>query len=259
MSARRRARCGRAASARRESARCPSRAGRRRPRRCRRTCRAARRRARAPSPREAITSAAAPSLIPDALPAVTVPPARNAGFSDASFSSVVSGRGCSSRTTSPTGTSSSSKRPASAAAAQRCCDCERERVLLLARDAPAVGDVLAGLAHRLEREELRQLRVDEAPAERRVVERAVAARERRLRLRHDERRAASSTRRRPRRRGRRRRATTAWQADDDGCEAGGAEPVHGHARDASRAARRAARPSARRCGCPRRPGSPQPK
>ena len=71
---------------------------------------------------DAITSAAAPSLIPDAFPAVTVPPARNAGFSVASFSSVVSGRGCSSRTMSPTETSSSSKRPASAAAAQRCCD-----------------------------------------------------------------------------------------------------------------------------------------
>ena len=52
---------------------------------------------------EAITSAAAPSLMPAALPAVTVPPARNAGFSAPSFSSDVSGRGCSSRTTSPTG------------------------------------------------------------------------------------------------------------------------------------------------------------
>ena len=46
---------------------------------------------------DAITSAAAPSLMPDELPAVTVPPLRNAGFSAASFSSVVSGRGCSSR------------------------------------------------------------------------------------------------------------------------------------------------------------------
>ena len=31
---------------------------------------------------------------------------------------------------------------------------QRERVLILARDAPALGDVLAGLAHRLEREQL---------------------------------------------------------------------------------------------------------
>src|SRR5207248_1551022 len=68
---------------------------------------------------EAITSAAAPSLIPEELPAVTVPPSRKAGLSAASFSAVVSGRGCSSRVTSPTGTSSSAKRPASSAAAQR--------------------------------------------------------------------------------------------------------------------------------------------
>ena len=71
---------------------------------------------------EAITSAAAPSLIPDALPAVTVPPSRKAGCSVASFSSDVSGRGCSSRVASPTGTSSSAKRPAASAAAQRCCE-----------------------------------------------------------------------------------------------------------------------------------------
>ena len=45
----------------------------------------------------AITSAAAPSLTPLALPAVTVPPSRNTGLSAASFSAVVSGRGCSSR------------------------------------------------------------------------------------------------------------------------------------------------------------------
>ena len=51
----------------------------------------------------AITSAAAPSLIPLEFPAVTVPPSRNAGFSAASFSAFVSGRGCSSRVTSPIG------------------------------------------------------------------------------------------------------------------------------------------------------------
>ena len=44
-------------------------------------------------------------LTPLALPAVTVPPARKAGFSVPSFSSDVSGRGCSSSVTSPTGTS----------------------------------------------------------------------------------------------------------------------------------------------------------
>src|SRR5436190_7736291 len=71
---------------------------------------------------DAITSAAAPSLIPEEFPAVTVPLSRNAGFSAESLSRSVSGRGCSSRSTSPTATSSSAKRPASAASAQRCCD-----------------------------------------------------------------------------------------------------------------------------------------
>jgi hypothetical protein len=71
---------------------------------------------------EATTSAAAPSLMPDALPAVTVPSRRKAGFSVASLSALASGRGCSSRETPSTGTSSSSKRPASAAAAHRCCE-----------------------------------------------------------------------------------------------------------------------------------------
>ena len=54
----------------------------------RRTRRAARCRAHAPSPRSRCTSAAAPSLMPLAFPAVTVPSARNAGFSPASASRV---------------------------------------------------------------------------------------------------------------------------------------------------------------------------
>src|SRR5438552_1102200 len=54
---------------------------------------------------------------------------------------------------------------------------EREGVLVLARDTPALGDVLTGLTHRLGREHLRELRIRETPAERRVVERAVAARQ----------------------------------------------------------------------------------
>ena len=76
---------------------------------------------------ETTTSADAPSLMPLALPAVTVPLATNAGFSAASFSSVVSGRGCSSRSTScllpaaavSTATSSSSNAPSAAAQAAR--------------------------------------------------------------------------------------------------------------------------------------------
>src|SRR5437868_12259199 len=62
---------------------------------------------------------------------------------------------------------------------------ESERVLLLARDAPALGDVLAGLAHRLEAEAISDPGIREAPAERRLVHRPVAV----LRLRRDERRA----------------------------------------------------------------------
>ncbi len=45
------------------------------------------------------SAAAAPSLTPEALPAVTVPSARTIGFSFASASSVVSARGCSSLST----------------------------------------------------------------------------------------------------------------------------------------------------------------
>ena len=54
---------------------------------------------RAPPASEATMSAAAPSLMPDALPAVIVPSARVIGTSRASASSVVSGRGCSSAVT----------------------------------------------------------------------------------------------------------------------------------------------------------------
>ena len=75
------------------------------------------------------SSAAAPSLIPDELPAVTVPPARNAGRRPARPSSVVSGLGCSSASTTTgaprgrgtvTGTISSANRPSRCAAAARC-------------------------------------------------------------------------------------------------------------------------------------------
>jgi hypothetical protein len=93
----------------------------------------------APRPRarssEAITSAAAPSLIPLEFPAVTVPLSRKAGRRLASFSAEVSGRGCSSRVTSPTATSSSANRPASSAAAQRCWDC-RPNASCSSRETP---------------------------------------------------------------------------------------------------------------------------
>ena len=75
----------------------------------------------------ATTRAAAPSLIPLALPAVTVPSALKAGLRRANDSAVVPGRGCSSVSTrvvpffpaTSTGTISSSKAPASIAAAAR--------------------------------------------------------------------------------------------------------------------------------------------
>src|SRR5213076_123597 len=142
---------------------------------------------------DAITSAAAPSSIPDALPAVTVPPSRNAGFSPPPLR------------------------------------LERERVLVLPRHAPTLGDVLPRLAHRLGREELDELRIREAPAERRVVDRAVAALERLLGLRRHERCAAH-------------RLLAARDEEiavtrdhgmagaDDGREPGGAQTVDGHAR-----------------------------
>ena len=72
--------------------------------------------------------AAAPSLTPEALPAVTVLPSPLTGLSLARASAVVSARGCSSVsiTVSPflplitTGTISSAKKPACCAAAVRC-------------------------------------------------------------------------------------------------------------------------------------------
>ena len=103
-----------------------------------------------------------------------------------------------------------------------------EGVLVLPRHAEALGDVLAGLAHRLGREQLLELRVCETPAERRVVERTIAARERLLGLRRHERRAAH-------------RLLAARDEEiavardhgmaraDDGGETGGAEPIDGHA------------------------------
>ena len=73
------------------------------------------------------TTAAAPSLSGQALPAVISPSGRNTGFSSASFSAVVPARGPSSRLTtvpsgSVTGTISRSKNPFSTLATARCCD-----------------------------------------------------------------------------------------------------------------------------------------
>src|SRR4030095_2387545 len=53
---------------------------------------------------------------------------------------------------------------------------ERERVLLLAREAVSLCDVLAGLVPRLERELILEPQVRKAPTERRVPDGQVAAR-----------------------------------------------------------------------------------
>src|SRR6185437_8296038 len=75
--------------------------------------------------------AAAPSLMPEALPAVMVPGLRTIGLSFAKSSSVVPGRRCSSLSTAIgpalppgdcTGTISSAKNPAACAFAARCCE-----------------------------------------------------------------------------------------------------------------------------------------
>ena len=80
---------------------------------------------------DASNSAAAPSLTPDALPAVTVMPSPLTPLRAASCSGLVLGRGCSSVSTitgSPrrcgiiTGVISSANFAAACAAAQRCCD-----------------------------------------------------------------------------------------------------------------------------------------
>ena len=126
---------------------------------------------------------AAPSLRVEALPAVTVPPSRKTGRSFASFSSEASGRGPSSastRTVSRPRGPRSGRSPRPAARLGRgdgaLVAAQREGVLVVAADAVALGDVLAGLAHRLGRDaELGHPRVDHPPAEGRVVHRLRAA------------------------------------------------------------------------------------
>ena len=92
-----------------------------------------------------------------------MPPSRNAGFSVASFSSVVSARGPSSWLDDAPpapffcGISTGDQLVGEAARLLRrdrlSVRVEGELVLLLARDAPLLRDVLRGLAHLLEREQ----------------------------------------------------------------------------------------------------------
>ena len=99
------------------------------------------------------STAAAPSLSGQALPAVTVPSGLNAGLSSASFSTVVPGRGPSSWVTSVPSSSVTGDDLAVEVARVAGGDGAllRDRgplVLRLARDVAAVGDVLGGQAHR---------------------------------------------------------------------------------------------------------------
>src|SRR6266850_1237653 len=109
-----------------------------------------------PHPLDPMTSAAAPSLIPEALPAVTTPPS-NRGLSFASWSSVASRRGCSSRLiVSPAASFflagkvmawiSPWKNPSFSARAYFCCDaranssaCSRAMPKSLATLSPVCG------------------------------------------------------------------------------------------------------------------------
>ena len=105
----------------------------------------------------ATTSAAAPSLMPEALPAVTVPSfVWNAALSAASFSTVVPARGYSSRSTRTgapfrcgisTGTISSANRPSLTASLGARLALRGETVLFLSAHPVLHRDRLGGVAH----------------------------------------------------------------------------------------------------------------
>ena len=110
------------------------------------------------------STAAAPSLIGDELPAVIVPSRLKAGFSFARLSTVVSGRIDSSRRTPSTSSTQSSCRPASQAALRQRVAARRVGVHLLARDAGARRHLLGGAAER-RRPLVLHPRVHHAPAD----------------------------------------------------------------------------------------------
>ena len=110
----------------------------------------------APRPRPAMTSAAAPSTMPLALPAVTKPSLPNAGLSAARPSSVVSGRRWSSLLdarsscrpcATSTGTISSLNTPRSRGGGRRLLAAQRVGVHVLAADAVPARQVVGGLRH----------------------------------------------------------------------------------------------------------------
>ena len=147
---------------------------------------------------EATISAQAPSLIPEALPAVTVPPSRNGVGSAASLLE----RRLGARMLVPLDHAQLAALPRhrdrndldrEAPGLDRGCRpllrAEREGVLIGAPDPVLGSDVLGGLGHRVDAVLRLDQGVDEAPAERRVVQLG-RARERALRLAEDERRPA---------------------------------------------------------------------
>ena len=73
---------------------------------------------------------------------------------------------------------------------------QRELVLVLARDAKIVGDVLAGLRHRIDAVRLLEERIHEAPADGRIVQLHVAREGRRALRQHVRARGSCSRRRR---------------------------------------------------------------
>ena len=98
------------------------------------------------------STADAPSVSGDEVPAVTVPSARKAGASPASTSAVVPGRRQPSIATSPLGGEDRRDLVLQPALRSRlgglALRLDGECLLALARDAEALGDLLGGLAHR---------------------------------------------------------------------------------------------------------------
>ena len=127
-------------------------------------------------------TAAAPSLTPEELPAVTVPPCGTASVVWRACRALVS-RGCSSRSTtvgspcgrgSSTGAISRASRPRFCAAAARCW-LRSAKASWSAREKPnSRGDVLGGLGHEIDAIRVPHQGIDEAPADRRVVDFGVA-------------------------------------------------------------------------------------
>ena len=136
-------------------------------------------RALRPPSSEATISAAAPSLTPEALPAVTVPSGRTMRLElgqrlergvGARMLVRVDPTGLPLPSGTSTGAISSAKRPVCLRRGGALLRAQREGILVRARDLEFLGDVLAGLRHRIDAVLLLHHRIDEAPADRGVVD-----------------------------------------------------------------------------------------